>query len=75
MHASSVVIGLVFVELPLKIDRIPEEHMIQIFAPDRADQSFHEWVRHRDVGYRLDLLDPEDPYLAAPAARGPQWPD
>ena len=61
MHANAVVIGAEFVELPVKIDRNPEEHVILVFAPDRPDQSFHEWVRRGDVGYRLDLLDLEDP--------------
>ncbi|HVA39337.1 MAG TPA: hypothetical protein VNF49_01635 [Candidatus Binataceae bacterium] len=45
IHASSVVLGSEFVELPLKIDRIPEERVVEIFAPDGPDQSIHEWVR------------------------------
>ena len=44
VDANAVVIGAEFFELPVKIDRIPEEHVIQIFAADCPDQSFHEWV-------------------------------
>jgi len=42
MNASNVVIGAELVELWAKIDRIPEERVIQKFAPDRPDQSFDE---------------------------------
>ncbi len=44
MNASAVVIGAELTELPVQIDRIPLKRVIQIFAPDRPDQSFHEWV-------------------------------
>ena len=39
VDASAVVIRSEFFELPVKIDRIPEERLVQIFAPDRSDQS------------------------------------
>ena len=61
MNADAVVIGAEFFELAVKIDRIPEERVVQIFAPDRPDQSFYERVRDRGVGHRFDLLDLEDP--------------
>ena len=61
MDASLVVIGADVFDFAMKVDRIPEERVVEIFAPDGRDQSFHEWVRHRDIGHRLVLLDLEDP--------------
>ena len=60
-NSSAVVIGAENFELPVKVDRIPEERVVQIFALDRSDQSLDERVRRRDVRYRFDLLDLEDP--------------
>ena len=57
----------------MKIDRIAEERMVEIFAPDGTDQSFHEWVRHRDIGHRLDLRDLEDPQVRGPPVKAEQW--
>ena len=51
VNASPVVIGMESVELPLEVDRIPEERLVVKFAPDRPDNSFHEWMRHRDMGH------------------------
>jgi len=60
VDASAVVIGAEFSELPVQIDRIPEERVVQIFAPDRPDQSFDKRVRRWDIRHRFDLLDLED---------------
>ena len=57
MHASAVIIGAEFSELPMQIDRIPEERAIEEFAPDRPDRSFDERVRHRGIRCRaVDVL-------------------
>ncbi len=57
----------------MRINQIPEERMVEIFAPDGTDQSFHEWVRHRDIGHRLDLRDPGDPQVRGPPVKAEQW--
>jgi hypothetical protein len=42
MSAVVIVKELKLPQLPLKIERVPEEYAIEIFAPDCPDQSFHE---------------------------------
>jgi len=44
----------------VKVDRIPEKDMVQVFAPDGSDQSFHERVRHRGVGHGFDFFNFQD---------------
>ena len=61
MTTASVVVGLEFTQLPRQIDRIPEERVVKILAPNRADQSFNERMRNRDVRNRFDLIDFEHP--------------
>lgn len=63
VHANAVVVGGDFLELPVKIDRIPGEYVVQVFATDNPCHPFDQWVRRWDVGYRLDLLDFEDPLI------------
>ncbi len=41
---SPIVIILEIRELLMKINGIPEERAIEVFAPDRPDQSFDEWM-------------------------------
>ena len=59
MNAINVVVMPELVQLPLKINRVPEERVIEILAPNRPDQPFNERVRNRGIGHRLDLLDLE----------------
>lgn len=55
------------VQLSRQVDRVPEEHVIEIFAADGADQPFNERVRDRGVRNRLDLLDLADAQVGEPA--------
>jgi len=73
MSADVIVKELELLQLPLKIDRVPEEHLVQIFAPDRPDQSLDERVRRRGVRHRFDLLDLEDPQVREPSMKAEQW--
>ena len=57
----------------VKVDRIPEEGMIQILAPDGSDQAFHERVRHWGVWHRFDFLDLQDPKVREPSMKAEQW--
>jgi hypothetical protein len=59
MHAMRVVIIPEFVQLVRQIDRVPEEHAIEIFAANRADQTSDKRMPNRDVRNGLDLLDLE----------------
>jgi len=43
--AMMVVEILEAVEFPLYLARIPEGHSVEIFSPDRADESFYERKR------------------------------
>ena len=63
MNAMGIVIVSDLSQLSRQIHRIPEEHAIQILAPDRADQALNEGMRNRRVRNRLDLLDFEDPQV------------
>jgi len=60
MDASPVVIGAEVFEFAVKVDRIPEERVVQIFAPDRPDQAFDERMRRWGIRHRFDLLDLEN---------------
>lgn len=55
------------VQLSRQVDRVPEEHVIEIFAAHGADQPFNERVRDRGVRNRLDLLDLADAQVGEPA--------
>lgn len=49
VNARRVVIVPEWLQLPRQVDRVPEEHAIEIFAANRADQPFDERMRNRDV--------------------------
>ena len=59
MHALLVVIASERFQLARQVERAPEKQLIEDLAPDRADQPFDKWMRHRDVRNRFDLVDAE----------------
>jgi hypothetical protein len=59
VHAVRVVIIRECVQLSPQVDRVPEEHPIQVLAPDGADQPFDERMQSPHVLKRLDLPDPK----------------
>ena len=59
-------------QLPLQIERIPEEHAIEIFAANCTDQPFDERMRNRRIGHRLDLVDFDDTQVGEPAMKAKQ---
>ena len=67
MYAVLVVIIREGLQLSRQVERVPEEHVIEIFAPDSADQPFNERMRDRGVRNRLDLLDLDDAQVREPA--------
>ncbi len=66
---SLIVIILEIRQLLMKINGIPEERAIEVFAPDRPDQSFDEWMGHRDIRHGFDFLDLEDPQIREPPVK------
>jgi len=72
MASSTVVISPELLQLPLKIDRIPEKHAIKALAPDRPDQPFDERMRNRDVRNRFDRIDLQNPQVGEPPVKAKQ---
>src|SRR5258708_15704257 len=72
MNALLVVIAAEHFELPREIEGVPEKHLIEDLAPDRANQPFDERMRDRDVGHRFYFLDVEHPQVGKPAVKAKQ---
>jgi len=72
VHTDSMVVASERVEFSVKVDRIPEKGMVQAFAPDGSDQSFHERVGHWDTGHRFDFLDLQNSQVCAPSVKSEQ---
>lgn len=53
MHPGGIVVMLELVQLAHQIRGIPEEHAVEVLAPDRADQAFDKGMRNRRVRNRL----------------------
>ena len=60
MNATAVVIAAEFLQLPLQVERNPEEHLIEKLPANGTDQPFQKWMRDRHMRNRLDLVDFED---------------
>ncbi len=71
-NTNAVVTGAELIGLRVKIDRIPEECVIQIFAPDRPDQSLNERCEIGVYDTVLDLFDFEDSQVREPAVKAEQ---
>ena len=56
MKPKAIVIHFEGFSLPLQIRFIPEQHVIQIFSTDGANQSFDEGMGDRHAGKGFDLL-------------------
>ena len=52
---------------------IPEQHMVEEFAPHRPDHALDERVRQRHVRHGLDLVDLENPKVRPPTVCLEQW--
>jgi len=50
MHPSGIVVMLELVQLAHQICSIPEEHAVEVLAPDRADQTFDKGMRNGVYG-------------------------
>lgn len=72
MHALLVVIAAKHFQLARQVERVPEKHLIEDLAPNRADQPFDKWMRNRDVRNRFYLLDFEHPQVGKPTVKPEQ---
>ena len=68
-----VVVGLVILELPLKIALVPKIGPIEVLAPHRPDKSFNESMGTRRTGNGFDLINFKYPKISEPPMKAKQW--
>jgi hypothetical protein len=71
--AISVVVSFVAIELPLQIALVPQQSLIEVFAPDGPDQPLNERMRKGCARNGLDLINLEDPKVREPSLKTKQW--
>jgi len=72
VNTISIVIFFVQQQFPLQISSSAERYLIEILPADRADRSFDERLRQRDVRYCLDLRHLENPEIGVPKVESEQ---
>jgi hypothetical protein len=66
MGAMVVEVGPEIAQFILQICTRPEQHVIQIFASNGANEPFHEGMRLGNVGDGLDFCHLQDPQIGLP---------
>ena len=66
MKSKAIVILFEGFSFPLQIRFLPEQHVIQIFSTDGANQSFDEGVGHRHARKSVNLVDSQDSQIRLP---------
>jgi hypothetical protein len=66
MGAMVVEVGPEIEQFILQICTRPEQHVIQIFASNGANEPFHEGMRQGNVGDGLDFCHLQDPQIGLP---------
>ena len=66
MGAMVVEVGPEIEQLVFEVCRRPEQHVIQVFPPQGADQPFYEWMGQGDVGDGLDFYRLQYPQIGLP---------
>ena len=66
MRVMVVEVGPEIEQLVFEVCRRPEQPVLQVFAPQRADQPFHEWMGQGNVGDGLDLCHFQYPQIGLP---------
>ena len=61
-----VEVGPEIEQLVFEVCRRPEQHVIQVFPPQGADQPFYEWMGQGDVGDGLDFYRLQYPQIGLP---------
>jgi len=62
-----VVVALELCKFSLKILRVPEQRVIEVFTTNRSDQSRNKGMRSRGIGDAFDFLDPQNPQVGPPS--------
>src|SRR5215813_10078508 len=57
---------LEFEQLPLQVQHCPEQHPVQIFPPDRADEPLDKWMGERHIRNGLYFYDLQYPQIGWP---------
>ena len=73
MREMVVEVGPEIEQLVFEVCRRPEQPVLQVFAPQRADQPFHEWMGQGNEGDGLDLCHLQYPQLGAKQRRRLQY--
>jgi hypothetical protein len=66
VNAHFVEVVSELVEFSLEILRVPVEEMVEIFAPDGANEPFHERMRYGHIGHRGHWVDTKDTEVCFP---------
>jgi hypothetical protein len=66
MNPLPVVILLETLEFSLEVARVPERHLIEEFLSDCPNQAFNGRMGQRQIRYRLNLIDIENPEIGLP---------
>jgi hypothetical protein len=64
-----VVIGGESIQLPMEVEAVPEEGLVEILAPKGSDEPLDERMRARHEGDRLDFLDVENSQISSPTMK------
>ena len=73
MRAMVVEVGPEIEQLVFEVCRRPEQPVLQVFAPQRADQPFHEWMGQGNVGYGLDFRQLQYTQIGLPLVEPIEW--
>ena len=72
MNASLVVIEGEIIQLAMEVEAVPEEGVVEIFAPEGSDQALDERVGARRERNGLQFLDVEHSQIRVPAMKPEQ---
>jgi hypothetical protein len=50
----------------MQVEAVPEEDLVEIFAPKGSDEPLDEWTRGRHKRDRLEFLDAENSQIRSP---------
>src|SRR4051794_20472264 len=67
VDAAFVVIIPELFQLSFQVDCVPDEQVVKKLPSDRPDQPLYEWMRHRYIRCRLDLVDFEYAQVGLPS--------
>ena len=64
-----VVIAGEAIQLPMQVETVPEEYLVEILAPEGSDEPLDERMRARHERNRLDFLDVENAQISSPTMK------